>query len=195
MTWECTIEMEGYGKPACVAELVSRLRLIHAVSAAADSGSRSAVLLRRLRVQVVQDQITHGLGVGRSCNAIALHFLTPDAAQVLPLLIGDTPSATCVCPDAGKAERCFRQSIANRPQQANHRQIFVDFHGSDRQFVLSATKNSQTQSHQRDCNSAGAGAASFRQLPRHLRSAPSQSVPVAAARWRDSKLAQHFRQA
>jgi len=24
MTWECTIEMEGYGKPACVAELVSR---------------------------------------------------------------------------------------------------------------------------------------------------------------------------
>lgn len=24
MTWECTIEMEGHGKPACVAELVSR---------------------------------------------------------------------------------------------------------------------------------------------------------------------------
>jgi acyl dehydratase len=24
MTWECTIEMEGHAKPACVAELVSR---------------------------------------------------------------------------------------------------------------------------------------------------------------------------
>ena len=24
MTWECTLEMEGHGKPACVAELVTR---------------------------------------------------------------------------------------------------------------------------------------------------------------------------